>query len=538
MLGPVETGVFDFAGDLHAEARTVLGRTPHPQNAFEVAVVLETEGYDQQTVRDLGSSDIFDLARRVWQVLDLYTMATPATVTPPLARADEQAGPRRITVALLARCLVYTLPWLVAVIALAVSRVSFWSTITTRPISSAISLALFVALIVTGAFVQAFSRRGMFYALQCNRPLFAWATRWSLGGAAVATTALYLGLYVLLQYGVTAYPPVATRLFLWFGLSITAMLLSLAPLYIARNYVGLALATGGGAVFVAVAGRAITTGDYINPYTAAHVQLVAIWIVVVVAVAADLRVLSTAAGYVEGPDKKGVRPPRLSVAGRSVAGYAAYGACFFTLIIVDHLVVGGLWRGRFVYNGHYELAAGAALLVLVPTMTYVAAAGEVFARSARDALANLALADVGVLRTAMLRFYRRHLGVLVAVGLASAAVLLLLGSQESSLTTLTATLPSVYRLFAGAVGAYLLLAVGSLNTSLLFSLGRPTAPAATTALGTAISLLVGGLLAAFWRPEAGALVGLLAGTAVFAAGTTIAAAGAFARFDTVYYQAF
>lgn len=542
MREPADTTVFDFARDLHAEARTVLDRTPRPQNAFEVAVVLETEGYDRDAVRALGSPDIFDLARRVCDVADLYADPSAEPAAPPLApppapdSADD--GPRRITAALLARCVWYSLPWLLALAALGAGRVSFWSTITTVQIASAVSLGLFFALIVTGAFIQAFARRGTFYALQGNRPLVGWVTRWSLGGAAVTAVVVDVGCYALLDHGLRAYTPASTRAFLWFGLSISAMLLSLAPLYMTRSFGAVALSVGAGATFVAVGGRMITTGDYINPYTAMRVQLAGIWIVVVLAAAADIRALRRTASPAPGAAPVRARPPRLAATARSVAGYACYGACFFALIIVDQLTAGGLWTGTFVYNGRYELAVGVALLILVPTLTYVAAVNEVFAATVREACARVPVAGLRALNAEMAGFYRRHLRALVLTGLVSAAVLLALGSRAAAVSSITAALPTVYWLFAGAMGAYLLLAVGAFNTGLLFSLARPAVPAVATAAGTVTSLLTGGLAASVWRAGPGALTGLAAGTAVFAVTTTIAATRAFARFDATYYGAF
>lgn len=530
--------ISQFDRDLHVQARTVLGRTPQPQNLFEVAVVLETEGYDQEAVRALGSSDIFDLARRVYDVLDLYAAPSSAGAELPAAHEGTRDAPRRISVGLLARCVLYSLPWLVAIAALVLSRVSFWSTITTVQISSAISVALFVALVVTGAFIQAFARRGTFYALQGNRPLLAWATRWTLGGAVLAAVVVNVGLYALLEYGVRAYTPASTLVFLGFGLSISAMLLSLAPLYMTRSFAAIALAAGTGGLFVVIAGKAITYGDYINPYTAVHVQLIAIWVVVAIATAFDVRALRRAPIRLDQPEIERVRPPRLSAAAHSVTGYALYGSFFFALIIVDQLVAGGIWQGRFVYNGQYELATGLGLLVLVPTLTYVAAVNEIFAGVVGDAFAGHAVDEAASLRADMLGFYRRHLGILVVAGLCSAGLLLLAGWEAAGATTVTTGLSHAYGLFAGAVLAYLLLAVGALNAGLLFSLGRPSAPAAATVAGASASALVGGLLATLWQSEAGALVGLAVGTAIFAVWTTATARRVFARFDASYYRAF
>ncbi|MGH3321655.1 MAG: hypothetical protein ACRDN9_16070 [Streptosporangiaceae bacterium] len=541
MDGAVDHSIFDFDRDLHVEARSVLTLSPEPQNNFEVAVILETQGYTDEMARSLGSPDIFALAERVFAVLSLYTGDTIADAARPATEPASAAPAASRMPVLILRGLLYSVPWLFALAALLVSRVSFWSTITTVQFSSTISLALFVALVLSGGFVQAFARRGTFYALQGNFPLLSWVTRWTLGVAVLVALLVCGGLYVLLEWGLRAYTPSATWAFLWFGLSITGMLLALAPLYMARAFGAVAVTVGAGAVFLILAGQYITHGDYINPYTAMRVQLVAIWVVVVLATAADMIVLRRAVVSGADPLAGPVRPPRLSAVARSVGGYAAYGACFFLLIIVDQLVAGGLWRGQFVYDGRYELAVGVGLLVLIATLTYVVAVSERFPHVVRAALRRYSVAEVVRLRGHLASFYRRHLAVLLLIGIGAAVTLLALASWSPGFAAIFSTHPSiraVIGLFGGALTAYVLLSVGALNSGLLFALARPAAPALGTALGSLVSFVVGGLAGWIWQPEAGALLGLVAGTALFGAVTTHVAWRAFRDFDASYYRAF
>lgn len=218
--------------ELHAEARTVAAHTRSAQDPFEVAVILATRGYTDQRARELGSLDVFGLAERIYPLLPMFGGGAdelPTGASPP--RVETLTGPERLSGGLLIRSLLYSAPWIVAIAALVISRVSFWSTITTNQISSAISLGLFLALMVTGAFIQAFARRGIFYALQGNRELLRWSLQRTLVlGAAVLALVVGVG-YVLLEHVFRAYTPDATRSFAYFGVSIGLMLLVFAPLY-------------------------------------------------------------------------------------------------------------------------------------------------------------------------------------------------------------------------------------------------------------------------------------------------------------------
>jgi hypothetical protein len=56
--------------------------------------------------------------------------------------------------------------------------------------------------------------------------------------------------------------------------------------------------------------------------------------------------------------------------------------------------------------------------------------------------------------------------------------------------------------------------------------------------GAGLSVAVGVSLSWTWEPLPAAVAGLLSGTAVFAAATSLAAHHVFRRFDTSYYRAF
>ena len=101
-------------------------RTRGTEDAFEVAVVLTTMGYDDGRARLLGCADLFDLAENLLPLLPLFQAPTgeiPLGATPP---ADDDAGePVRLSAGLLLRSLVYSAPWLIARRGVLVSRVSF-----------------------------------------------------------------------------------------------------------------------------------------------------------------------------------------------------------------------------------------------------------------------------------------------------------------------------------------------------------------------------------------------------------------------------
>jgi hypothetical protein len=532
----------ELGPDLHAEARSVAGRTRQAQDAFEVAVILATLGYSNQRARELGCRDIFDLGGKVMSLLPLFRGPADERPVGVVERAaEEPPGPKRMSPGLLLRSVLYSAPWIVAVVALVVARVSFWSTITTQQFSTAISLALFVGLIVTGGFMQAFARRGVFYALQHNGPLLLWTLRWTLGVGLVVLLAVVGVGYAVLEFVLGAYTPAANRSFLLFGVSIGVMLLAFSPLYLARAFGAVLAAAGSGGLVAVLGGWSITEGDYLNLYTAQWVQLGALWTAVLVAFVFDVQVvrrLGAAPAGTTQPVARDVRSPRLPAVIRAVRVYWLYGTGFFVLIVVDQLVAGGLWKGVFNYNGFYELAAGTGLLVLIPTLTYATAASYLLPGTVQlEVRRHLVSGSVSINRV-LTRFYLRHLLITVLVGLVSGAVLLAGTDWLSTASLVTSGLNNVADIFACALAGYLLLGVGALNSGLLFSLGKAQVPAVAVWIGAGVSLLVGLALSWVWIPLPAAVIGLISGTALFAVATSVAAIRMFRRFDLNYYGAF
>ncbi|WP_104042630.1 hypothetical protein [Arthrobacter sp. ZGTC412] len=544
-LNDFTMGFDELGPDLHAEARSVAGRTRQAQDAFEVAVILATLGYSDQRARELGCRDVFELAEKVTSLLPLYGGPVDE---PPVGTVDQapdpSPGPDRMSLGLLARSLLYSAPWIIAVLALLIARVSFWSTITPQMFSTTVSLALFAALIVTGGFMQAFARRGLFYSLQHSETLLRWALRWTLGAGLAALLVVIGGGYLILEYGLQAYTPAANRSFLFFGLSIGVLLLAFSPLYLARALREVVIAASAGGLVSIVGGLWIIDGNYINLFTAQWVQFGALWTAVVVAVLFDVPVLRRlAAPPVEVDDDKGVDDrqvlsPRLGPVARSVRPYWAYGTGFFVLLVIDQLVAGGLWMGTFNYNGLYQVGVGTGLLVLVPTLTYAIAAGYLLPATVRREMRRHRISGSEGINRVMLAFYRRHLVMTVLVGVLSGALLLVATDWLATVSLLTVHLQLAKDVYTGSLVGYLLLGIGAFNTGQLFSLGRARLSAAVVWAAAAVSLAIGLVLSYGWDDILGPVTGLVTGSAVFAIATTVATYRMFRRFDLSYFRAF
>ncbi len=516
--------------DYHLEAQSVLALSPDPQNPFEVAVVLSTLGYTDAAAQSLGASGLFDLARRIYDVIDLH-------YRPPDASDEElpEAWHRRFRRALstVAMGFSYAELWVLSLALLATTRLSFWSSTTlTGRQATAVNIALVAALVVSTPFVQAFSRKHVFFRLQSDWPLARWVTNVLIGGGALVTVLVLGGVYVLFEDVLHAYTPGSNRLFLGFALLIASLNLVLAPLYAMRSFLALFVALGTGAAVIVVT----MPGDWQQLLSQAHMvrlQVVSLIAVEVVALALGLFVRRRMERREPDPVRESLRP-RLPVFLLATAPYVVYGAALYVLVFAHKFIAGGALAGGYSYRIGYEAAVGLGAAVLVPVLVVVTVTMECFARDVSKALKGITVARAAEFDVRMRRLYRRRLTVLLAVVAASGAAVWLLGAHVRWPLRIPA---DGLRSFPVAVAGYAVLGVGLFHAQWLFYISRPAPVLYGLGAGIALSLACGVAGQVWGAPAGGAVWGLLAGSAVFAAVTCGATLRSLANFDRALYAA-
>jgi hypothetical protein len=489
--------------DLHAEACAVLEISPDPQNSFEIAVVLSTLGYTDDSATGFGCRDLFDMAERIYEVVELY-FRHPIDDTPTESLHQRMRRNMRY----LLRGFSYVELWVLSLALIWVNKSSFWSggTLTVRQ-ATAISLALVCASLLTGPVVQSFTRRYLFYTLQDNAPLARWVTsRVLYGGAALVFTAI-VACWFLLEHVLGAFTPDTNRVFLSFALLLAALQLGFAPLVASRSAIVLCAAVMSGAAVLIWLRPDGWVGqvDISNLFT---VQAFAIATVFVVAWSASFRVRKRHERDRPGQPRRAL-PPRAVGFGIGVAPYALYGALLFAFVFAPKLLAGGMLDGTYTYGPVYEGATDLSMLVLIPALIAVTVMTERFSDDLAAALGELTITEVDAFRGRVLRLVARRFGMLVVVVAVSAAAMTVAVHRLPWL--LPARAPSW--LFTVGLVAYSLLALTLFCAQLLFVLCRPAAALATMGSGMLVFAAVGVPLVLSGRVMAGPLVGFLAGSA-------------------------
>jgi hypothetical protein len=513
--------------DLHAEACAVLEISPDPQNSFEIAVVLSTLGYTDASAAGFGCRDLFDMAERIYEVVELY-FRRPIDDTPPESLHERMRRNMRY----LLRGFSYVELWVLSLVLIWVNKSSFWSggTLTVRQ-ATAISLALVCTSLLTGPVVQSFTRRYLFYALQDNAPLARWVTSRVLYGGAAVVFGSIVACWFVLEHVLGAFTPDTNRVFLAFALLLASLQLGFAPLVASRSAVVLCAAVFSGAAVLVWLRPDGWVGqvDITRLFT---VQALAIATIFVVTWLSSLWVRRRSESDRHGLPRRAL-PPRAAGLGVAMAPYALYGALLFAFVFAPKLLAGGILDGAYRYGPVYEGATDLSMLVLIPALVAVTVMTERFSDDMATALGELTITDVAAFRRRVLGLVGRRFGMLVAVVVISAAALLVAVDRLPWL--LPAGAPEW--LFTTGLLAYSLLALTLFCAQLLFVLCRPAIALATMGSGMVVLGAVGVPLVMRGHVVAGPVIGFLAGSASAAVLAVVLIARTASRADWAVYSA-
>lgn len=551
---PFEGSGEDEIQQLHSLAYLVVSRQPHPRNVLEVAVHLEDSGYGNEAARALGFRDVFHLAEAVWERIPLYQ--TPEEIEKPspigwFRKAAEQYF----------RGVGYTAPWMMSVLMLFITRVALWSSLSaSQEVATAVSLAFFTATVCAGAVSQVFALRALFYLGQNNWILFRWiATRAVVHGSAVSALVIAL----VFRFAIApAYGPAYGNLFLEYALAIYLFQIALAPLYLLRRILGLAVTTAIALVITwfaiwniervnsgAYFGQAVQQAQILGLVIAGAGALIGVYSYAVLRSRRQLRrLLPEEIG--DGPHDRAVRRapirvqiPRFLPVWRQLWPYALYGMGYFCMLFVDRIVAGvhfGALQGvhHYVYPPTYELTTDLATLELFPMMGFVFYfMTELSDRFLGWMMRYRVTESEGFHRT-LLRFFITRVALLavigIAVGLAAPPVLLHLPATLIA-PILVAGPPYQWALHLAAL-TYGVLPVGLFASQFLFFWGVRFASALAVWAGT----LCGGLVAAMTvnGSDAYAVFGMVTAICVFAAVTVIVGIRTARRGDLQLYASY
>jgi hypothetical protein len=517
-------------------ARTVIsacntdqyGRGWRPKGVDEVAILLESLGYSPEIVGELWYPTLFAFAADVTATIEKYV-------------TDDERAERVDTGWFVRSCRDYAIgalysgPWIIAVLGLAVFGASLWSSLSTPlHLATTIALGIFGALVLSGAFAQAIARRLTFYYLQDNVPLMLWTLdRFTLVSIATFVVVGLLGWLGLRGTYGDQDAAVAMAFFIGSGFFQT----SLAPLYTLRKFAWI--------IVIALVATLLTSLTFVFAFhrivaepwepSVLAAEVGAIGLLVMALTIASLRRQTANAGGAAD-----LVPPANRAILTAALPYASFGALYFTMIVVDHVMAGLHGGFPYRYRLGYELGTDVSLVAIIPVIGVINVVLEQLPRRILDGAA----ATIGhgtPFDRSMLRFYVRSVAAVVVGAAVTVGFAIVVGTWVLRSSVLGLTGPEAAEadfVLPYAATGYGLLMVGLLNCQLLFFLSRPRPAVAASAAGAAVVLLGAATTIVLGVPVGTTAFALDLGIIVYVVVTTIAAVRTMAHFTFSYYAAY
>ena len=479
-----------------------------PLDEMDLAVRLETEGVTDEVARTAyGFASTLDMATRCAPKLAVK----PAAIAPSSTETGWRAWLRGTA---------FALPMLLCALSLLTIGVSLWGGDLPADLASAVAIATVSSLIVTGGFVQAMSRRGLFYVGTMDFNAAAAVTRaWAGAGVAAILLLTAAGLLanVLFAWMPGSLALTTSAFFVLLGL----LWLACGGLYLVNRASWIAGATVAGIAVVAFLHRGLG-------WSLPTAQLLGI------ASATACAAWGTVSWF--RARVTGLAPASLFSLGREVylaAPYFVYGALYYLFLFADRL---NAWTAQtnaaalpLQFRGDYETALDLAMAAFVIQTGWVHTALAGFHRAVESAQRALPAGHYSRFNWELREHYFWQLGRCAAFGFASSGLVYFLVSRLHLLP-----FANMRPVLTIALVAYPVVVAGLWNTSLLFTLGQPRPVLGAVALGAALSISCGYLMSRTGSYDAAA-VGFLVGAFSFAAYSCMSVLRSFRKLDSHYY---
>jgi hypothetical protein len=495
-------------------ADAVMTKRRTPEDAYEVAAMLESMGITDRTASEVyGADNVFALANSLWPMI----MAQAVVETfHPTERVKLGAYLNRLFRSFL-RGILFALPMAVSVAAMLTIDLSLWSyRYLSLEEATAIAIGTILSFMAVGGFTQAIARRGFLYIGQGNyytaRKVAFEFVRVGLVVSLVAALA-----YLLFNLVFTLFPWRMTAITLVYFLFLSAIWLSVTIIYMLQKELTFTALITGGIVMVWFLFRRVGLNIILA-------QLISLLAVSLIGVFLALSYFKRAESRMES----GERPPlpRLSVLAYTSIPFLLYGFLYFTFLFADRVVA---WSANSTYmpyliwfRGEYELGLDFALLCLILPMGLIEVVVNELMLGLEAAQKNRRAAEAGALNREYQRLYGTRAIMVIAFALLNAAAIYCLVRwlcRFDPLWWAEFNHPVTQFVMVWASLAYALITVGLMNSLLMFCVARPEQPIRAVGAALLVDMLLGFVLSR-WVSYYWAVIGLTAGALVFAVVST------------------
>ncbi len=435
--------------------------------------------------------------------------------------------------------MVFSIPMLSQVIVIFVFEYALWAWFDFNEAqATVVALGTIIAFIITGGFIQVLGRLTAKYKGEGNYYLASKAI-WSVLKIAVPTVFVLAAAIFVLNLILPFYPQPLILLSMTYMVLISLLLLAASVLFAAEQrsmiIVGIVLGT----VVVIFGMDFAGIGIYLSQWLGILVSMLIIGLYSYLYYRLKIRSLK------QELFKQSL--PEAEVNYYNIYRYFIYGFCYFMFLFMDRLMAwsAGPPPPEYIiwFNTPYELGMDWALIGLVITIAVLEYSINSFSISLIPAQKKAVISKIKLFNRFFKRFYIKQIVLLLVVGSISILVsyfgVLSLRAFEEDIPKIADFFanPLIFKVFWMASIGYLFLIYGLLNSLFFFTLNRPEFVMYSMIGSLFVNFVTGFICSRIFGFEY-AVLGLIAGSIVFAFSTGILAKRFFKHLDYFYYSAY
>jgi hypothetical protein len=511
----------------------IKARRVQPEDRYEIAAILETNGWnDERAAKTFGVVNIFELASLLWDMSKTNIIFTPFQRVERLSLSEVI----RMIVTNFLRGALFALPMAISVFSMITLRFSLWSyEDLSVEIATSIAIGTILSFVTVGGFTQAIARRGFFYIIQgyygmARRVTFHFIFLGTI--ACLVLSGMVFGMNTLLNL----FPTHMLLITILYYFILNSIWLSVTVMYILRKellFSGLII-VGIGIVFVLFV---LLDIDIIVS------QLISLLLVSFIGIGLAHYFFKRA----ESKAEKGIEPklPKMSVTIYNTMPYFLYGTFYFLFLFIDRLMAWSVDNTFLPYliwfRGDYELGLDFSLLVLIIPMGINEVVLSRLMNNIQLSQKSYLGQDIQKMNKKYIREYFVLVVVIFCVSIASAVALyyslsIFMNTFNPDMGTIIYKNPITHYVFIASLAAYVFLAVALMNAVTLFSLSQPNKVVQSITPALITNLVVGFVLSRWFGYEH-AVIGLLVGSIVFVALSSMQVYSVLRKLDYYMYAA-
>ncbi|WP_421774547.1 hypothetical protein [Gracilimonas sp.] len=513
----------------------------NPISMWAVAATIESLGVRNVDAKtDYGYDSVFELGDEVYKRIKNKERES--------THADEEEDEFKFggigrTLKLFAKHytagMVFSMPMLSQIIAIIVFEYALWAWFDFNEAqATVVALGTMVSFILTGGFIQTLGRLVSKYKGEGNYYLAAKATVavMKIGIPFVFIAALVIfGINLILPF----YPQQLIILSMIYMVLISLLLLSASILFATEQRFMILMGIVSGTIFVIFGMDFAGLGIYMSQWLGILTATVIISVYAYIYYKLKIRALR------QELFKQSL--PEAEVSYYNTYRYFVYGFCYFTFLFMDRLMAwsAGPPPPEYIiwFNTPYELGMDWALISLVITIAMLEFSVQSFSRNLIPAQKKAVISKIKLFNRFFRRFYIKQIMLLLVVGGISILItyygvlsLRIFENEVPEISDFFAN-PMTFKVFWLASIGYLFLIYGLLNSLFFFTLNRPEMVMYAMIGSLFVNFITGFLCSRIFGLEY-AVIGLIAGSAVFSISTGILAKRFFKHLDYFYYSAY